>query len=179
LGGDGQERPRVRPLVLVRRPGHRRWLKEAWNFAVSIPQGLAVSLTCFLRPNVCVEYPEYRDELPENFRGRHMLKADEQGVHKCIACRACERVCPDRLILISAVRNPESRKLELTGFLLDNSRCCFCGLCEDACPTDAIKHTPEYEYSCYERNELVIDIFGEYLERSAELREKFGGDSVS
>jgi len=155
------------------------WLKETWGFAVSIPQGLAVTLVCFLRPNVCVEYPEHRDELPENFRGRHVLVADERGMHKCTACRACERVCPDRLILISAVRNPETKKSELTGFLLDNSRCCFCGLCEDACPTGAIKHTPEYEYSCYERNDMVLDLFAEYFERTAELRAKFGGARVS
>jgi len=155
------------------------WLRETWEFAVSMPQGLAVTLQCFLRPNVCVEYPEHRDELPENFRGRHALVADERGVHKCTACRACERACPDRLILISAVRNPETKKNELTGFLLDNSRCCFCGLCEDACPTGAIKHTPEYEYSCYARNEMVLDLFAEYFERTAELRAKFGGMRVS
>jgi len=157
------------------------WAKatEIWEEAVSLCQGLAVTLTNFLRPNVCVEYPEYRCEVPAHFRGRHMLMADESGMHKCIACRACERACPDRLILISATRNPETRKQELTGFLLDNSRCCFCGLCEDACPTDAIKHTNNYEYACYDRSELVIDLFGEYLARTKELRAKHGGVHVS
>jgi len=152
---------------------------EIWEEAVSLCQGLAVTLTNFMRPNVCVEYPEYRCDVPEHFRGRHALMADESGMHKCIVCRACERACPDRLILISGTRNPETKKQELTGFLLDNSRCCFCGLCEDSCPTDAIKHTNNYEYSCYDRSELVIDIFGEYLARTKELRAKHGGGHVS
>lgn len=153
------------------------WAKEAWEMAVSFPQGLVISAMNFLRPNICVEYPEYRDEIPENFRGRHMLASDERGKHLCIACRNCERVCPDRLILISAVRNPENKKLELTGFLLDNSRCCFCGLCEDSCPTDAIRHTVNYEYSCYNRSELILDLFGEYMKRTEEQRHKHGGAS--
>ncbi len=155
------------------------WMKEAWEMAVSFPQGLVISATNFLRPNICVEYPEYRDELPENFRGRHLLASDDSGKHLCIACRACERACPDRLILISAVRNPETKKLELTGFLLDNSRCCFCGLCEDSCPTYAVRHTTDFEYSCYDRSDLVLDLFGEYIVRTAEARGKLGGANVS
>lgn len=155
----------------------RNWTKDAWEMAVSFPQGLVISAMNFLRPNICVEYPEYRDEISENFRGRHILASDERGKHLCIACRNCERVCPDRLILISAVRNPESKKLELTGFLLDNSRCCFCGLCEDSCPTDAVKHTVNYEYSCYDRSELVLDLFGEYMKRTEEQSRKHGGAS--
>lgn len=147
-----------------------KWTKDTWEMAVSFPQGLAISAINFLRPNICVEYPEHKDKLPENFRGRHMLASDESGKHLCIACRACERVCPDRLILISAVRNPETKKQELTGFLLDNSRCCFCALCEDSCPTDAVRHTPNYEYSCYDRSELVLDLFSEYLSRTALVR---------
>jgi len=154
------------------------WLREAWEFAVSLPQGLAVTLVNFLRPNVCVEYPEYRSEIPEHFRGRHRLTIGAEGQHRCIACRACERICPDRLILVSAVRNPATKKLELTGFLLDNSRCCFCGLCEEVCPTGALKHTLDYEYSCYERRELVLDLFGEYLRDSRALRERPGGVHV-
>jgi NADH-quinone oxidoreductase subunit I len=153
------------------------WTKNAWEMAVSFPQGLVISAMNFLRPNICVEYPEYRDEISENFRGRHMLASDERGRHLCIACRNCERVCPDRLILISAVRNPENKKLELTGFLLDNSRCCFCGLCEDSCPTNAVKHTVKYEYSCYNRSELILDLFDEYMKRTEEERHKHGGAS--
>ncbi len=154
------------------------WLKETWRFCVSLLQGLAVTLSCFFRPNVCVEYPEYRSEIPPYFRGRHYLEIGENGRHLCGTCRACENICPDRLILISTVRNPETKKQELTGFLLDNSRCCFCGLCEDACPLSALKHSSEYEYSCYERRDLVLDLFSEYLERSNELRVKHGGANV-
>lgn len=34
-------------------------------------------------------------------------------------------------------------------------RCIFCGLCEEACPVDAIKLGPEYELSDYDRGSFV------------------------
>jgi NADH-quinone oxidoreductase subunit I len=34
-------------------------------------------------------------------------------------------------------------------------RCIFCGLCEEACPTDAIVLTPRFEMSDYRRGSFV------------------------
>ena len=139
---------------------------------VSILLGMKITAVHFARPYVTEQYPEEKPELSPIFRGRHMLAWDEKGEHLCIACKACEKICPDRLILIESVRNPETRKQVLTGFVLDNTRCSFCGLCEDVCPTGAVRHSAEFAYSAYTRDDLVLDVFGEYLERTAAMRNK-------
>ncbi len=37
------------------------------------------------------------------------------------------------------------------------SRCIFCGLCEEACPTTAIQLTPDFEMGEYKRQDLVYE----------------------
>jgi NADH-quinone oxidoreductase subunit I len=42
-------------------------------------------------------------------------------------------------------------------FRINFSRCIYCGLCEEACPTFAIQLTPDYEMAEYDRNNLVYE----------------------
>jgi NADH-quinone oxidoreductase subunit I len=42
-------------------------------------------------------------------------------------------------------------------FRINFSRCIFCGLCEEACPTYAIQLTPDFEMSDYHRQSLVYE----------------------
>lgn len=146
------------------------WLSKWHNQLVSILLGMKITIIHFGRLKVTEKYPEEKPDLPPISRGRHAFAFDVDGEHLCISCRACQRICPDRLILVESVRNPETKKRVLTGYILDNSRCSFCGLCEDVCPTGAIRHTPEFAYSSTSRDDLVIDIYGEYLENTKQLR---------
>ena len=141
---------------------------------ISILLGMKITGLHFFRPRLTELFPEQKPDISPTFRGRHMLAFDENGEHLCIACKACEKICPDRLIVIESVRNPETKKFVLTGFILDNSRCSFCGLCEDVCPTGALRHTPQFEYSAFTRNDLVIDIFGEWIDKTREQRNNTG-----
>ena len=43
-------------------------------------------------------------------------------------------------------------------FDIDLSRCLFCGLCEDACPADAIALGQVYEISSYDTKDLVVGV---------------------
>jgi NADH-quinone oxidoreductase subunit I len=54
-------------------------------------------------------------------------------------------------------------------FRINFSRCIFCGYCEEACPTDAIQLTPDFEMGeynrknlVYEKEDLLIDGTGKY-----------------
>ncbi len=38
---------------------------------------------------------------------------------------------------------------------IDIAKCCFCGLCVPPCPTDCIEMTTIYEYSEYDRSNLI------------------------
>lgn len=66
----------------------------------------------------------------------------------CVACRACERICPNNLIqlrpespgalhFVGAIPPLDDEPLPLM-MLKDESTCIRCGLCADACPTEAI-----------------------------------------
>jgi NADH-quinone oxidoreductase subunit I len=51
----------------------------------------------------------------------------------------------------------EDRKKRLTIFTYDLSRCMFCGLCEDACPVDALELTQDFEIANYTREGMIWD----------------------
>jgi formate hydrogenlyase subunit 6/NADH:ubiquinone oxidoreductase subunit I len=46
---------------------------------------------------------------------------------------------------------------DLTTFTYDLSRCMFCGLCEDACPVDALELTQDFELASYTREGGIWD----------------------
>jgi NADH-quinone oxidoreductase subunit I len=75
----------------------------------------------------------------------------------CIACDLCALACPEHLIVVSSARNEQTRRKELTNFTYDLSRCMFCGLCEDACPVDALELTQDFELAAYTREGAIWD----------------------
>lgn len=89
-------------------------------------------------------YPE--EGLPYNprSRGEHILKTDEEGREKCVACLLCEAACPSRCIRIVSGPSPwADRERYPVEFEIDMLRCIYCAYCEEACPCDAIELTPK------------------------------------
>jgi len=60
----------------------------------------------------------------------------------------------DRGLERNATRNPPQGT---HNFTYDLSRCMFCGLCEDACPTDALELTQDFELANYSRENMIWD----------------------
>jgi NADPH-dependent glutamate synthase beta subunit-like oxidoreductase len=85
----------------------------------------------------------------------------------CVGCTFCARTCPDHCIKVERVDDPGARCL--TRYDLDLSKCCFCGLCAEQCPTDALRMTGQYELSFYHRDLMVFDK-GEMLRDPAPSR---------
>jgi NADPH-dependent glutamate synthase beta subunit-like oxidoreductase len=73
----------------------------------------------------------------------------------CVGCTFCARTCPDLAIQVERVDEPGVRCL--TRYDLDLSKCCYCGLCAEQCPTNALRHTGQYELSFYTRDLMVFD----------------------
>jgi NADPH-dependent glutamate synthase beta subunit-like oxidoreductase len=73
----------------------------------------------------------------------------------CVGCTFCARTCPDYAIQVERVDEPGGRCL--TRYDLDASKCCYCGLCAEQCPTNALEHTGQYELSFYHRDLMVFD----------------------
>jgi len=47
--------------------------------------------------------------------------------------------------------------LSLIHIFYDTSRCMFCGMCEDACPVDALELTQDFEMATYTREGQIWD----------------------
>ncbi len=104
------------------------------------------------------QYPLERPAVSERFRGAPRLNINpENGETLCISCDLCAIACPENLIVVTSVRNPQTRRKDLTDFTYDLSRCMFCGLCEDACPVDALELTQDFELASYSREGAIWD----------------------
>jgi len=127
-----------------------------WNriYLVEIIQGLLITIKNFLfHKSVTLQFPEERRDYSSKYRGLHFIKA-VNGVENCTACMLCPTVCPAQCIHIVAGERPDKEKYPIK-FEIDSLRCCFCGMCEEACPKDAIKLSNIYEMS--QENRTVWD----------------------
>ena len=100
--------------------------------------------SCLFKTPFTREYPAVKVEVPEGYRGRHILNPE-----KCISCGLCERDCPAQAIELVEVSGKRMPK-----FYLD--RCVFCYLCSEGCPREAITLSPNYEMSTTETEELLV-----------------------
>ena len=91
----------------------------------------------FKKP-VTLEYPEKRNAMPENFRGKPIVKG-------CIKCGTCLRVCPSGAI-----------KIIDNDFIIDLNKCIFCGNCAFYCQANAIKMSSDYELARENVNDLKL-----------------------
>jgi NADPH-dependent glutamate synthase beta subunit-like oxidoreductase len=73
----------------------------------------------------------------------------------CVGCTFCARTCPDYAIQVDRTDDPGERSV--ARYDLDLTKCCFCGLCAEQCPTGALKHTGQYELSFYSRDLATFD----------------------
>ncbi len=125
-----------------------------WNLLV----GLWVTIRHLFSKSITLQYPTERWQMPERSRGVVVLLSDkETGELNCTACILCAKACPVGAIKIDRHRGDDKR-WKLDGFTIDNTICCYCGLCQEACNFDAILLTPKYEFSSYSKPSLVYDV---------------------
>ena len=127
-------------------------------FLLDLLQGLRVTFKYQNPKEIYTEqYPLERPQIAQRYRGMPRLLMTEDGKDLCTACGACVLACPEKLIKVSSLRDPETKKKVLTEFDFDIGRCMFCGLCEEACPPDCLKLTTEFESGLYSREGTVLN----------------------
>lgn len=108
----------------------------------SLLTGLGVTFRSMFRKKATIKYPHEPVPVSPMYRGPVRLIAEEVGSeHKCIGCLACQRICPTNAIPVLTVAKNELNKNYPVDFVIDDALCCYCGLCVDVCPTEALEHT--------------------------------------
>lgn len=125
--------------------------------------GMKITFKHLFVPSVTIQYPEVRPQLPERERNRLYVNMDD-----CIGCDQCARACPVNCIEIETFKslptedlgktsNGKKKVLWVTNFTIDFAKCCYCQLCVFPCPTECIYMTDVYEFSEFDRNNLIYD----------------------
>ena len=140
----------------------KEYLNNAIKGLLTIWTGMKVTFKHLFVPAVTIQYPDVKLALPERERNRLYVNMDD-----CIGCDQCARACPVDCITIETVKgspgedlgktsNGKRKALWVTQFDIDLAKCCYCQLCVFPCPTECIYMTDVYEFSEFERNDLVF-----------------------
>jgi len=141
----------------------KNYFYNFWQGLYTILIGMKVTLRHVFIPAVTIQYPSVKPQLPERERNRLYVNMDD-----CIGCDQCARACPVNCIEIETVKsipgedlgttsNGKKKALWVTTFNIDFAKCCYCQLCVFPCPTECIYMTDTYEFSEFQRENLVYD----------------------
>ncbi len=141
--------------------GMKEYFKDIFTSIWTVLIGMRVTFKHLFVPAVTIQYPDVKLKLPERARNRLYVNIDD-----CIGCDQCSMACPVDCITIETVKSlptddlgvtstGHKKRLWVTRFDIDIAKCCYCGLCVPPCPTECIVMTDVYEFSEFERHNLI------------------------
>ncbi len=139
----------------------KQYLRNTWQGLWTVLVGMKITFKHLFTPAVTIQYPDVKAKMPERVRNRLFVNIDD-----CIGCDQCSRACPVSCIDIETVKsvpgedlgitsNGKKKALWVTNFTIDFAKCCYCQLCVFPCPTECIYMTDVYEFSEFERENLL------------------------
>ena len=141
----------------------RIYFNNIWLALSSIAIGMRITFKHLFVKNVTTQYPDVKRKLPERARNRLYVNMDD-----CIGCDQCAMACPVDCITIETIKSTpdvdlgttstgQKKRLHVPVFDIDIAKCCYCGLCVPPCPTDCIVMTDVYEFSEFDRQNLIYN----------------------
>ena len=136
-------------------------IREFIYTIASLGKGLWVTIVYLFQPKVTLRYPKERWDPPARFRGLPtLIYNSEKGDFACVACMACQTICPVQTITVTPATDPETGKRiprTMAELRLNADLCMFCGLCVEACNFDAIWMSHRYEMATPNKAEVIYD----------------------
>ena len=139
------------------------YIKDVYGAVKSLLTGMKLTGYYFTHHKEIItqEYPDNRATLKiaDRFKGEVWMPHDENNEHACTGCSSCEIACPNGTIKIISknVVNAEGKKKKaIDEHIYRLDMCTMCGLCVEACPTDAIHMRNTFELSVFDRNNLIM-----------------------
>ena len=163
-----------------------KYFHDLWSAIFSSMVGMGITLKhMFLirKGNVTLQYPEEKWPRPERKIGYDLKDYNvirsrlHHNIDDCTGCNKCARACPVGRIKVETMKVPKGtdlgttsndtiKRLLVTRFDIDMTECMYCNLCTYPCPEECIfmtggpnssKHPLDYEYSEYDRRNLVFN----------------------
>jgi formate hydrogenlyase subunit 6/NADH:ubiquinone oxidoreductase subunit I len=139
------------------------YFNDIWLALSSIAIGMRITIMHLFVKSVTTQYPDVKLKMPDRARNRLYVNIDD-----CIGCDQCAMACPVDCITIETIKSTpdqdlgttstgQKKKLHVSQFDIDIAKCCYCGLCVPPCPTDCIVMTDVYEFSEFDRQNLIYN----------------------
>lgn len=143
-----------------------KYFDGIWTGIFTVLVGMGITWKHLWGHKVTMQYPDKYDPLktgfiPEFARNRLFVDMD-----LCIGCGICQKDCPVNCIDIETIKAskddadavfPSGKRMSLwvSKFDIDFAKCMCCNLCTENCPEDCIYMTREFEFSDYDRTNLI------------------------
>jgi NADH-quinone oxidoreductase subunit I len=154
------------------------YFHDIFHSLYTVVVGMKITIKHLFTRSATVQYPTVKMKIPERARNRLYVNIDD-----CIGCDQCSMACPVDCISIETTKSTPDvdlgltskntkKRLYVTRFDIDIAKCCYCGLCVWPCPTECIVMTDVYEFSEYDRKNLIYSFSNMTAEEITAAKER-------